>query len=87
MKVGESRRQRLLKYLPLRPRYYLKRELAKLGYCSRLKIDNFRAKKLYRQNADFRIPLPATVHCANIIYEQPLMHDTKLLFLLPIDDT
>ena len=28
------------------------------------KIDNFRAKKLYWQNADFRNPLPATLHCA-----------------------
>ena len=26
------------------------------------KIDNFRAKKLYGQNADFRNTLPATVH-------------------------
>ena len=27
------------------------------------KIDNFRAEKLYGQNADFRNPLPATVLC------------------------
>ena len=27
------------------------------------KIDNFRAKKLYGQCADFRNTLPATVHC------------------------
>ena len=29
---------------------------------SSTKIDNFRAKKLYEQNADFKNTLPATVH-------------------------